>query len=47
MMTPTLGIDLSKDKLDASLRTGQRIRVKVFANTPEGWRQVAAWLRDQ
>jgi transposase len=47
MTTPTLGIDVSKDKLDASLRTGQRTRAKVFANTPEGWRHMTAWLKDQ
>lgn len=39
-----LGIDVSKAKLDCALWLGSKYRTKVFANTPEGFARLSAWL---
>jgi hypothetical protein len=38
-----LGIDVSKNTFDASLGAG-KARSKSFANSPDGWHQLIAWL---
>jgi transposase len=40
-----LGIDVSKDTLDADCARGRRRQSRSFANGPEGWHQLLAWLR--
>jgi transposase len=43
-----LGIDISKAKFDVALRKGKnKIKTKVFANTPEGFAELQAWLNSQ
>jgi len=42
-----LGIDVSKAKLDCALMLGSKFRTKVFANSPQGFAQLAAWLQRQ
>jgi transposase len=44
MTDAILGIDVSKTTLDASLLAGTKPRSKSFANSPDGWRQLIAWL---
>ena len=44
MMTPALGIE-SKDRLDISAACGKP-RSKYFANSPDGWRHLIAWLKE-
>lgn len=39
-----LGIDVSKLKLDGALALGAKYRNKVFANSPQGWAELAAWI---
>jgi transposase len=47
-MTPILGIDVAKLKLDLALRRGDgKWRTKVVDNTPEGFAVLAAWLSKQ
>ena len=45
MPDTTLGVDVSKETLDASCSKGQQTRAKTFANTPDGWRAIVAWLK--
>ena len=45
MNEPALGIDVSKDTLDVSIIIRSKIRALQFANSPEGWRSLGAWLR--
>src|SRR3954453_12029381 len=40
-----LGIDVSKDTLDTDCTRGRRRQSRSFANGPEGWRQLLAWLK--
>jgi transposase len=41
-----LGIDISKAKFDAALLgPGGKMRHKVFANDPAGFRHLLSWLR--
>lgn len=40
-----LGIDVAKLKLDVVLRLGKRAIHQVFANTPDGFAALDAWLR--
>lgn len=43
-----LGIDISKAKFDVALLRGQdKIKSKVFANTPEGFSELQTWLTNQ
>ena len=46
MMTPALGIDVSKDRLDVETTACGKPRSKCFANSPDGWRQLIAWLKE-
>ncbi|MBD2319795.1 hypothetical protein H6G05_23520, partial [Pseudanabaena sp. FACHB-1050] len=40
-----LGIDISKAKFDVALIQGNtKIKSKVFANNPEGFAELQAWL---
>lgn len=48
MHTFHLGIDVAKAKLDCALRTNAgKIRHKVVDNTPDGFKQLRAWLTKQ
>src|SRR3954468_8290707 len=40
-----LGIDVSKETLDTDCTRGRRRQSRSFANGPEGWRQLLAWLK--
>jgi hypothetical protein len=40
-----VGIDVSKETLDASCARGQRKQGKIFANNSDGWTLVLSWLR--
>jgi transposase len=44
-ITAWLGIDVSKDKLDAALNLNGQKRAKVFTNDTSGWRHLCAWLQ--
>src|SRR5687767_5196920 len=45
MTTPPLGIDISKLKFDACLiPDGDRLRHRIFPNSPAGFAQLSAWL---
>ena len=46
MVTTALGIDVSKDRLDAEIAACGKPRSKYFANSPDGWRQLLAWLKE-
>jgi transposase len=45
MTEPALGIDVSKDTLDVNIIVRAKPRGQQFANSPEGWRALIAWLR--
>ncbi len=47
MTLPTLGIDLAKDKLDVALRHHERVKHRVFPNTPDGIADLLSWLKAQ
>src|SRR4051794_16701768 len=47
MTGAALGIDVSKDTLDINIRIGVKARSKTFANSPDGWCHLVAWLREQ
>ena len=40
-----VGIDVSKETLDAYCAKGQRKQGRTFANNPDGWKLVRAWLK--
>ena len=40
-----VGIDVSKETLDAYCAKGQRKQGRTFANSPDGWKLVRAWLK--
>jgi transposase len=46
MIDAVLGIDVSKTTLDTSLLAGTKPRSRSFANSPDGWRQLIAWLTE-
>ncbi|RRV78732.1 IS110 family transposase [Stutzerimonas stutzeri] len=39
-----LGVDVSKKKIDCALMLGAKFKNKVFANTPEGFASLCAWI---
>jgi hypothetical protein len=39
-----LGIDVSKNTLDASISSCTKVRTKSFANTSDGWHHLLDWL---
>ena len=45
-MTDMLGIDVSKETLDADWAHGERKRRRTFQNGPGGWQKMLAWLKD-
>jgi transposase len=42
-----LGIDVSKNTLDASMSSCNKVLAKSFANSPDGWRHLLDWLIGQ
>jgi transposase len=40
-----VGIDVSKDTLDANRVRGQRRQARTFENNPDGWKRLLAWLK--
>lgn len=44
MTDAALGIDISKNTFDTNVRAGAKARSKSFANSPDGWRHLIAWL---
>ena len=47
MINGILGIDVSKDTLDASVSSYNKVRARNFANSSDGWRQLLDWLAMQ
>jgi len=47
MVAPALGIDVSKDRLDIEIAFCGKPRSKYFGNSPEGWGELMAWLKEQ
>ncbi|WP_420642832.1 IS110 family transposase [Candidatus Leptofilum sp.] len=47
MLTMSLGIDISKDKLDVALYQTGRYKTGSFSNDKDGWRRLAKWLKKQ
>ena len=45
MSDSIVGIDVSKESLDAYCVRGQRKQGRTFANSPDGWKLVRAWLK--
>jgi transposase len=45
MQKVTLGIDISKDKLDVALWQEGRYQQATFSNEKEGYRRLAKWLK--
>jgi transposase len=39
-----LGIDVSKNTLDASMSSCNKVRTRSFANSSDGWRHLLDWL---
>jgi transposase len=44
MIDAVLGIDVSKNTFDTNLGAGTKARSKSFANSPDGWHHLIAWL---
>ena len=44
MTDAVLGIDVSKNTFDTNLGAGTKTRSKSFANSPDGWHHLIAWL---
>jgi len=40
-----VGIDVSKDTLDANCARGQRKQARTFENNPDGWKRLLSWLK--
>ena len=40
MIDGILGIDVSKNTLDASVLSCGKVRARCFANSPDGWRDL-------
>ena len=47
MSSKTLGIDISKDKLDVALYQDGAYRTATFVNKHDGYRRLANWLKKQ
>src|SRR5271169_6133999 len=47
MIDGVLGIDVSKNTLDASMSSCNKVRARSFANSPDGWRHLLDWLITQ
>jgi transposase len=47
MSSSTLGIDISKDKMDVALYQEGNYRTATFANKRDGYRRLANWLKKQ
>lgn len=47
MTSTTLGIDISKDKMDVALYRDSSYRTATFANKRDGYRRLANWLKKQ
>ena len=47
MIDGILGIDVSKNTLDGSMSSCNKVRAKSFANSPDGWRHLLDWLIGQ
>ena len=45
MLLMTLGIDVSKDKLDVALFQADAYRLATFTNDKDGFRRLAKWLK--
>jgi transposase len=45
MIDAVLGIDVSKETLDADCMKGQKKQSRKFVNDPNGWQQMLAWLK--
>src|ERR1700712_1347304 len=45
MSESIVGIDVSKDTLDANCARGQRKRARTFENNPDGWKLMLSWLK--
>jgi hypothetical protein len=44
MTDAVLGIDVSKNTFDTNLGAGIKARSQSFANSPDGWHHLIAWL---
>ena len=47
MIDGKLGIDVSKNTLDASISSHNKVRARSFVNSPDGWRHLLDWLITQ
>ena len=47
MIDGILGIDVSKNTLDASMSSRNKVRARSFANSSDGWRDLLDWLITQ
>jgi len=47
MFSITLGIDISKDKVDVALYQEDRYRNGTFSNDDDGYRRLSKWLKKQ
>ena len=47
MIDGILGIDVSKNTLDASISSCNKVRARSFANSSDGWRHLLDWLITQ
>ena len=45
MSDSIVGIDVSKDTLDANCVRGQRKQARTFENNPDGWKRLLSWLK--
>jgi transposase len=45
MSDSIVGIDVSKQTLDANCIRGQRKQARIFENNPDGWKQMLSWLK--
>lgn len=45
MSDSVVGIDVSKETLDANCARGQHKRVRTFDNSPDGWKLVLSWIK--
>ena len=44
MSDSIVGIDVSKESLDANCARGQRKQSRTFENSPDGWKLMLAWF---
>ena len=45
MSNAIVGIDVSKETLDANCARGERKQSKTFTNDADGWKQILSWLK--